>query len=156
MGRKEKPDCELVYPPGNSQKKKKKKRVPGNCLAGREREEPSSILWFLIGGRKRKSFCKLAVLSPPGFLPPAASTEDVVPVSCCSARGSLIKRMSRCHRSLGFVCRATARLPRQTLPGLGAPCLITPGPLEAPALAKSGTSPQLSGVVVPPLRCPCK
>lgn len=56
--------------------------------------------------------------------PPTAGTKDVVLVSCHSARGSLIKQTSRCHRSLGRVRSATAWLPPQT-PAPGAPDLIT-------------------------------
>lgn len=105
VGRREKTQCELVHPPGNSQKKKKKKGVPGNCLAGRgQRAEPSSILWLLIGGRKRKSLCKLAALSPPGLLP-LGKHRARAPTSCRRARASLIKRPRTCHGSLGGVCR---------------------------------------------------
>ena len=91
----------------------------------------------LVSKRRQEKKIILQMSSPlrPGRFSPLCSAEDAVPVSRCGARGSLIKRMGRCPRSLGRECSATPWLLLQTPPGLGAPRLIT-GPLVAPALAE--------------------
>lgn len=115
MGRREKTGCELVHPPGNSQKKNHASPRKLPCREG----ERGARFYSLVSNRQEKKII-LQISSPlsTGLFFPSASTEDAVPVSCRSARGSLIKRMSRCHRSLGRVCSAPASL---SLPALAPP-----------------------------------
>lgn len=120
----------LVYPPEDPENEsqeialqKRKDRRRFRSLDSKRRRG---------GGWGVESCCKFAVLSPPAPPTPhsaTAGTKDVVLVSCHSARGSLIKQTSRCHRSLGRVRSATAWLSPQT-PAPGAPDLITQEPLR--------------------------
>lgn len=74
------------------------------CRQGQRSWVPS-----LVSKRRqgKKSFCTFAALSPLAFFFPLEAQRTR---SRCltHARGSLIKRTSRCHRSLGRVCSAPA------------------------------------------------
>lgn len=62
MGRKEKTDCELVYPPGNSQEKKKKKKSPRK-LPCREGERGAQF-YSLVSNRRQEKKIILQISSP--------------------------------------------------------------------------------------------